>query len=219
MGIAENIENIKRETGESVTLVAVSKYSSDEQVQKAYDAGHRDFGENKAQDLAARYQEFPDDVHWHFVGHLQRNKVKYIAPFIHLIHSVDSLRLLQEINKQAEKANRIISCLLQMHIAREETKFGLDADEVYALLNDPEIENLKFVHISGLMGMATNTDNDAVVEKEFSALKATFESLKTSPFPENVKMDILSMGMSADYGIAMRNGSNMVRIGSAVFND
>ncbi len=229
MGIADNIAQIKKELGEQVTLVAVSKYSTDEAVAEAYAAGQRDFGENKAQDLSNRAESMPDDIRWHFIGHLQRNKVKYIAPFIHCIHSVDSLRLLQEIDKQAAKVPRRVDCLLQLHIAREESKFGLSEEETLELLQSEAFKEMAHVRIVGLMGMATNTENLDTVRSEFAGLKQFFEKVKsyhaTSSAPEaqdatippSVQMRVLSMGMSADYSIAIEEGSTMVRIGSAVF--
>jgi len=216
MSIADNLERIKSELGPEVRLVAVSKYSTDEEVQEAYDAGHRDFGENKAQDVATRKDNFPDDVRWHFIGHLQRNKVKYIAPFVHMIHSVDSLRLLREINKRAKNENRVIPCLLQMHIAKEESKFGLDRDELNEILTDNQVKEFENVKIRGLMGMATNTENESVVRGEFDDLKELFNELKEKEHPL-IQADTLSMGMSQDYKIALECGTNMVRIGSAVF--
>jgi len=216
MSIADNLERIKSELGPEVRLVAVSKYSTDEEVQEAYDAGHRDFGENKAQDVATRKDNFPDDVRWHFIGHLQRNKVKYIAPFVHMIHSVDSLRLLREINKRAKNENRVIPCLLQMHIAKEESKFGLDRDELNEILTDNQVKEFENVKIRGLMGMATNTENESVVRGEFEDLKELFNELKVKEHPL-IQADTLSMGMSQDYKIALECGTNMVRIGSAVF--
>lgn len=231
MSIADNIAGIKKQLGPQVTLVAVSKYSPAHAVHEAYAAGQRDFGENKAKDLAARAAEMPDDIHWHFIGHLQRNKVKFIAPFIHCIHSVDSLHLLQEIDKQASKVPRRINCLLQMHIAREETKFGLSEEEVSALLRSPELADLAHVRIIGLMGMATFTNHKEVVHAEFAQLKSFYDELRSyggtndapenddnSAFPANVDLHVLSMGMSADYKIALDHGTTMVRIGSAVFS-
>jgi len=218
MGIAENIEGIKKELGEGVTLVAVSKYSSDEAVQEAYDAGLRDFGENKAQDVTARKDRFPDDVRWHFIGHLQRNKTKYIAPYIHLIHSVDSLKLLKEINKRAKNEERVIPVLMQLHIAKEESKFGLDESELMELIHSDELAAMENVRVEGLMGMATNTQEDAMVRGEFEGLKAIFDRLAEAKTPANVEMKTLSMGMSNDYQIAVECGSTQVRIGSAVFN-
>ena len=216
MSIAGNIERIKEELGEGVRLVAVSKYSSDGDVQDAYDAGHRDFGENKAQDLSTRKDRFPDDARWHFIGHLQRNKVKYIAPFIHMIHSVDSIRLLTVINKRAASNNRVINCLLQIHVAKEATKFGLAEKELNDLLNDQDVAQLQNVRIKGLMGMATNTSDSDLVKTEFEYLNTLYENLKKVNHPL-LDIDTLSMGMSQDYKIALQCGSTMVRIGSAVF--
>jgi pyridoxal phosphate enzyme (YggS family) len=218
MGIAENIERIKKELGEGVELVAVSKYSPDESVQEAYDAGHRDFGENKAQDVTERKDRFPEDVRWHFIGHLQSNKVKYIAPYVYLIHAVDSLKLLKEINKQAKKSERVIPVLLQMHIAKEESKFGLDESELMELIHSAELTEMENVRVEGLMGMATNTEDEVVVRNEFESLKSIFDRLAEAETPANVEMKTLSMGMSNDYKIAVECGSTMVRIGSAVFS-
>ena len=218
MGIAENIAKIKEELGEGVTLVAVSKYSSDEAVQAAYDEGLRDFGENKAQDVTARKGRFPEDVRWHFIGHLQRNKVKYIAPYIHLIHSVDSLKLLKEINKRAKNEERVIPVLLQLHIAKEESKFGLDENELEELLSSDLLPELQNIRVEGLMGMATNTENVETIRKEFQNLKAEYDRLEKAETSENVQMKTLSMGMSNDYQIAVECGSTMVRIGTAVFS-
>ena len=217
MGIVENLKNLKAELGEGVTLVAVSKYSTDEEVKEAYDAGHSDFGENKAQDLKRRQEDFPDDVRWHFIGHLQRNKVKYIAPFIHSIHSVDSLRLLKEINKQAKKSERVIPVLMQMHIAKEESKFGLDENELMDILKSEELTEMENIRIEGLMGMATNTENKEVVKGEFESLRKLFDKLAAEGTKPNVEMRTLSMGMSNDYQIALECGTTMVRIGSKVF--
>jgi hypothetical protein len=219
MGIAENIAKLKTELGEHVTLVAVSKYSSNDEVNEAYDAGQRDFGENKAQDLDRRRGDIPDDVRWHFIGHLQRNKVKYIASYVHLIHSVDSLRLLREIDKQARKAERTIPVLLQMHIAKEESKFGLDEGELMEILHAPDLPELKHVRIEGLMGMATNTDDQEVVRSEFNSLRDLFERVGQEIEIPNVEMKTLSMGMTNDYPIALDCGTNMIRIGSAIFKN
>lgn len=216
MSIAANIAEIKRELGQ-VHLVAVSKYSSDAAVQEAYAAGHRDFGENKAQDLIARAERLPSDIRWHFIGHLQRNKVKYIAAVVHLIHSVDSLRLLKEINKQAAIAGRTIPCLLQVHIAQEEAKFGLSITEASDLACDPAVASMEHIRIEGLMGMATLTEDVQQIEREFASLSQLYASLSRAATPANVRMNVLSMGMSSDYRIAVRQGSNLVRIGSAIF--
>ncbi len=233
MGIAENITQIKKEIGSDVTLVAVSKYSSDRAVHEAYDAGHRHFGENKARDLKDRAAAMPDDIKWHFIGHLQRNKVKYIAPAVHCIHGVDSLRLLEEIEKRAGKVPRTVKCLLQLHIAEEETKFGLSEEEAEEILRSDEMAEFSHVRIIGLMGMATNTDDEEQIRREFKRLKTFFDKIqaltvtaevpddddRAPSFPPNVEMRVLSMGMSADYKVAIEEGSNMVRIGSAVFKE
>lgn len=209
--IAENLKNTLATIPSEVTLVAVSKTKPNSAIMEAYEAGQRVFGENKVQDLAAKAEDLPKDIQWHMIGHLQSNKVKYIAPFVHLIHGVDSLKLLQEINKRASQNNRIIDCLLQIHIAQEETKFGLDEQEAAALLKIAI--DLKDIRITGLMGMATNTSNEAQVRKEFNYLKNLSIKLQT----DNCKLQTVSMGMSGDYQIAINEGSNMVRVGSAIF--
>ncbi|WP_431161737.1 YggS family pyridoxal phosphate-dependent enzyme [Flagellimonas beolgyonensis] len=213
MSIQENLAEIKADLPEGVTLVAVSKTKPNEAILEAYEAGQRVFGENKVQDMVQKWEALPKDIEWHMIGHLQRNKVKYMAEFVSLIHGVDSLKLLKEIDKQAQKHNRVIPCLLQMHIAEEDTKFGLDEDELKALLASAEFKQMKHVKIMGLMGMATFTDNENQVRKEFARLKSLFENLKLQ-LPE---IRILSMGMSGDYGIAITEGSTMVRIGSSIF--
>jgi PLP dependent protein len=200
------------------TLVAVSKTKSVEEIKELYDLGQRDFGENYVQELTEKQAQLPKDIRWHFIGHLQSNKVKQIAPFIHLIQSVDSLRLLQQIDKQAQKNNRIVNCLLQVHIAQEETKFGLDETELETLINAnaSELHELKNIWIVGLMGMGSFTDDMEKVRSEFKYLRAIFDKharLQTS----NLKLQTLSMGMSSDYFVAIEEGSNMVRIGSLVF--
>jgi PLP dependent protein len=200
-----------------VTLVAVSKTKSVQEIKELYDLGHRDFGENYEQELVDKHSQLPNDIHWHFIGHLQSNKVKKMAPFIHLVQSVDSLKLYKEINKQAEKNNRIINCLLQVHIADEETKFGLDERELETLM-DPsasQSRELKNVNICGLMGMASFTDDLDKVRAEFRYLKELFDKFKQ----KHSKFNILSMGMSADYSIAVEEGSTMVRIGSLIFGE
>lgn len=213
MSIQENLAEIKADLPEGVTLVAVSKTKPNEAILEAYEAGQRVFGENKVQDMVQKWEAMPKDIEWHMIGHLQRNKVKYMAEFVSLIHGVDSLKLLKEIDKQAQKHNRVIPCLLQMHIAEEDTKFGLDEDDLNALLASSEFKQMKHVKIMGLMGMATFTDNENQVRKEFARLKSLFENLKLQ-LPE---ISILSMGMSGDYGIAITEGSTMVRIGSSIF--
>ena len=217
MSISENLKHIKSQLGEGVTLVAVSKYSSIEEIKEAYADGHRDFGENKAQDLEVKKEALPDDIRWHFIGHLQRNKAKYICDFIHLIHAVDSFKLLKEINKQAKKTNRVVPCLIQMHIASEDTKFGMDEFEIKELIKDERLAGLENIKIVGLMGMATNTSDSTKVSEEFQTLKTLFDNFKEATLPANVAMETLSMGMSQDFEIALENGSTMVRIGSAVF--
>ncbi len=216
MRISTNILKIKETLPKEVTLVAVSKTKPVSDILEVYQTGHRDFGENKVQELVAKQQDLPKDIRWHMIGHLQRNKVKYIAPFIHLIHAVDSLRLLKEINKQALKNNRIIHCLLQIKIASEETKFGLTQNEVAALLSSEELKTLHNIRIIGLMGMATFTKDTKQIESEFCRLKAIFDNLKHITF-ENCSLQELSMGMSNDYPIAVSCGSTMVRIGSSIF--
>ncbi|WP_448519897.1 YggS family pyridoxal phosphate-dependent enzyme [Rhodoflexus sp.] len=195
------------------TLVAVTKTRPQEDLQALYDLGLRIFGENRVQEMVPKHKALPADIQWHLIGHLQSNKVKYIAPFVELVHSVDSFKLLQEINKQAAKNNRTIACLLQMHIAQEETKFGLDERELFAMLELPELLELENIRIAGLMGMASNTDDMAQVRSEFAGLRETFEKLRLW-LPD---VQILSMGMSNDYRIALEEGSNMVRIGSKLF--
>jgi pyridoxal phosphate enzyme (YggS family) len=203
-------------TNQGVTLIAVSKTKPVADIQELYDFGHRDFGENYVQELTDKVPKLPNDIRWHFIGHLQRNKVKYILPVVHLIHSVDSLRLLIEIEKQASKINRKVNVLLQIYIAGEETKFGLDEQELKDLINHIQSEPLQFVNIKGLMGMASFSDDSNVVEKEFHSLRKIFETYKKVTVP-NLDLQILSMGMSGDYPIAIKEGSNMVRVGSLLF--
>lgn len=201
----------------NVKLVAVSKTKSPDIILEVYKAGHKIFGENKVQELTQKYEVLPKDIEWHFIGHLQTNKVKYIVPFINLIHSVDSLKLLKEINKEAVKNNRTIDCLLQIHIAKEETKFGLGFEEALALLQSEEYKLLKNIKIIGLMGMATLTDNINLIRSEFKELKAFFDDLKKFVLKDNAEFKELSMGMSGDYEIAIEEGSTMVRVGSSIF--
>jgi pyridoxal phosphate enzyme (YggS family) len=218
MSIADNVKRLKKETTPiNVTLVAVSKTKPVEQVQEAYDAGQRLFGENMVQELVEKQEHLPKDIQWHLIGHLQSNKVKYIAPFISMIQSVDSLKLLQEINKHAEKNNRVIDCLLQIYIADEDTKFGLGFDEAIELLRSEELAGLKHIRIRGLMGIATNTENEKQIKDEYYELKTFFDGIKQSFFRKDTAFDTLSMGMSADYKIAIEQGSNMVRLGSTIF--
>jgi len=216
MSITQNLQHIKSTLPEHVTLVAVSKTKPVSDLMEAYNAGQRVFGENYVQELVDKQPQLPKDVAWHFIGHLQSNKVKYIAPFVSLIHGVDSLKLLQEINKQALKNNRVIDCLLQVYIAEEESKFGLDETELRTILSSEELKKLKNIKIVGLMGMSTFTDNQAQVKKEFQNLKAVFDKYKTLK-TENCDLKTLSMGMSGDYQLAIECGSTMVRIGSSIF--
>jgi pyridoxal phosphate enzyme (YggS family) len=217
MNIKNNIINLRQRIPSGCTLIAVSKTNPVEKVKEAYDAGQRVFGENRVQELTPKYEALPKDIEWHMIGHMQTNKVKYIVPFIHLIHSVDSVAVLDEINKQANKSNRTISCLLQIHIATEESKFGFSEQEVFNLLEGDKVSKLSNLKITGLMGMATFTDDSTQVRKEFRGLKQFFEKLKASILPKNVTMEDLSMGMSGDYEIAIEEGSTMVRVGSAIF--
>ena len=218
MDIKANLEAVKKTfKNQDCLLVAVSKTKPLEDLKVAYSAGIRDFGENKVQELQAKQPEMPDDVKWHMIGHLQSNKVKYIAPFVHLIHGVDSFKLLKEINKQGKKVDRKIPVLLQMHIAEEESKFGFDTKELNDMLGDPDFLNLTHVTIQGLMGMATFTEDENQVRKEFRGLKALFDQLRARELPDFVQLEELSMGMSGDYLIAQQEGSTMVRIGSAIF--
>lgn len=218
MSIAANIEEFQKELSPlGVTLVAVSKTKSVEEIQEAYDAGQRIFGENLVQELVEKYEKLPKDIQWHLIGHLQTNKVKYIAPFINMIESVDSLKLLKEINKHALKHDRIIDCLLQVYIASESTKFGLEHVELIELLESEEFASLKNVRIRGLMGIATNTENEKEIKEEFYELKTLFDGIKVSYFRNEETFDTLSMGMSSDYKIAIEQGSNLVRLGSVLF--
>ena len=209
--ISDNLKSILSKLPKSVTLVAVSKTKPNGAIMEAYDAGHRVFGENKVQDMVAKSEELPSDIQWHMIGHLQTNKVKYIAPFVSLIHGVDSLKLIKEIDKRASQNNRIIDCLLQIHIAEEETKFGLSDIEATQVL--AYAKHLKNVRIKGLMGMATNTRDESIVRNEFAGLKELF--LKFQSVSKDLQ--IISMGMSTDYEIAIEQGSTMVRVGSAIF--
>ena len=215
MSIANNINKLTSQIPETTTLVAVSKTKPNEAILEAYHAGQRVFGENKVQELVQKYEDLPKDIEWHLIGHLQTNKVKYIAPFIHLIHAVDSLKLLKEINKQALKNNRIIPCLLQVKIAEEESKFGLSYDEAEHLLNNEELKKLTNISIIGLMGMSTNTSNKEHIKKEFKFLQHFYQKLSTL----NTQFSTLSMGMSGDYEIAIQEGSTMIRVGSTIFGD
>jgi PLP dependent protein len=216
MPIAQNLLKIKSQIPENVTLVAVSKTKPVSDLMEAYNAGQRIFGENKIQEMTEKWESMPKDIQWQMIGHVQTNKVKFMAEYVNLIHGVDSLKLLEEINKQAKKYNRIVDCLLQMHIAEEETKFGLNEQELNEILNSESFKNLQNIQIVGLMGMATFTDNQSQIKKEFMNLKNIFDEtfkLKTA----NSQLNTLSMGMSGDYQLAIECGSTMVRIGSSIF--
>ncbi len=218
MSIKSNIKLVNDSLLPGCRLVAVSKTKPVEQLMEAYDAGQRLFGENKVQELESKYEALPKDIDWHMIGHLQTNKVKYIAPFVSLIHSVDSVKLLEEINKQGKKNNRVIACLLQVYIAKEETKFGLDEQEVLDLVNHFP-SHFTHVSIQGLMGMATLTENADQIRAEFKILKNLFTRLSQQALPASVVMKELSMGMSSDYKLAMEEGSTLVRIGSTLFGE
>ena len=225
MSISNNLNNIKSQLPNHVTLVAVSKTKPVTDLMEAYNAGQRVFGENKIQEMTEKWEVMPKDIEWHMIGHVQTNKVKYMAPYVSLIHGVDSLKLLLEINKQAAKNNRVIDCLLQIYIAEEESKFGLDEDELYQMLKQVQHdkENFKNIRIVGLMGMATFTENQNQIEKEFKHLKTIFDNIASRTDAincvslENIDIKILSMGMSGDYQLAISCGSTMVRIGSSIF--
>jgi len=215
--IRENITSLKNLIPGHVRVVAVSKTQSTEIIKSAYDAGLRIFGENKMQEIIAKQPQLPSDIKWHFVGHLQTNKVKFLAPFIHTIESVDSLKLLREINKHALKSDRKVLCLLQFHIASEESKFGLDLAEAEEILQSSEFQNITHAIVAGVMGMATFTDNETLIRNEFKKLKEIFDYLKNKYFADNPDFVEISMGMSGDYQIAIEEGSTIVRIGTALF--
>ncbi|MBR3698887.1 MAG: YggS family pyridoxal phosphate-dependent enzyme [Bacteroidales bacterium] len=215
--IKENLERIKATIPEHVTLVAVSKTKPISDIQEAYDAGHRTFGENYPQELRDKHEALPKDIQWHFIGHLQTNKIKYIIPFVTLIHSIDSANLLEAVNKEAKKHERVADCLLQFHIAQEETKFGLDLEEARQLLESDTFKNMENIRVCGVMGMATFTDDEEEVRKEFKHLKAIFDTLKQDYFAGQPQFKEISMGMSEDYPIAIEEGATLVRIGSKIF--
>jgi pyridoxal phosphate enzyme (YggS family) len=219
MNIKNNINNLRRGIPAGCKLIAVSKTNPVEKVKEAYDAGQRVFGENRVQELTPKFEALPKDIEWHMIGHMQTNKIKYIAPFIHLIHAVDSYNVLEEINKQALKNNRTIPCLLQIHIAEEESKFGFSEQEVLDLIQSEGFKKLDHILIVGLMGMATFTTDAGQVRKEFKRLRFFFEQLKSMALPPNIIMKELSMGMSGDYKIALEEGSTMIRVGSAIFGE
>ncbi len=217
MSIANNLVNIKSKLPNQVTLVAVSKTKPVADLMEAYNAGQRIFGENKIQEMTEKWEQMPKDIQWHMIGHVQTNKVKYMAAYVTLIHGIDSLKLLEEINKQALKQHRIIDCLLQIYIAEEESKFGLDEQELIEILNSEEFQQLKNIKIVGLMGMATFTENQNQIKKEFQNLKRIFDKFQNQPTTYNLVPTTLSMGMSGDYKLAIESGSTMVRIGSSIF--
>jgi pyridoxal phosphate enzyme (YggS family) len=219
MSIRDNLSELNNELPANVKLVAVSKTKPVEFIMEAYDAGHRIFGENKVQELVAKEPLLPKDIEWHFVGHVQTNKVKFLAPFVSMIHGVDSLKLLREINKRAASVDRVISCLLQFHIAEESTKFGLSIDEAGDLLKEIEVQPLEHIRISGVMGMATYTNDESQVRKEFRNLKDIFQEIKRDYFPEDENFREISMGMSGDFQIAVEEGSTIVRIGTSIFGE
>ena len=211
--IQKNLKMIKKEVGDNVLVVAVSKTKSIDCIKKAYETGHRDFGENKIQEMTSKFNDLPKDINWHMIGHIQTNKVKYLAPYVSLIHSLDSLKLAKEINKQAIKNNKIIECLIQYRISNEETKFGLNENEVMDIIKLQD--NFSGLRITGLMGMASFVDDQNVIDKEFKKLKTLFDKIKLS----NKNFKIISMGMTLDYNLAIKNGSNMIRIGSKIFGE
>ena len=211
--IEKNLEKIKKQVGDNVLVVAVSKTKSIDCIKRAYQTGHRDFGENKVQEMTSKFNELPKDINWHMIGHIQTNKVKYLAPYVSLIHSLDSLRLAKEIDKQAIKNKRVIECLIQYRISSEETKFGLNENEVLEIIELKD--NFKGIKIIGLMGMASFVDDQNIIDNEFKKLKILFDKIKLS----NKKFKIISMGMTLDYNLAIKNGSNMIRIGSKIFGE
>ncbi|MBO7302259.1 MAG: YggS family pyridoxal phosphate-dependent enzyme [Bacteroidaceae bacterium] len=217
--IEKEINAISATLPQGVTLIAVSKYHPAEAVMEAYEAGQRDFGESKAQDLVKKHELLPKDINWHFIGHLQSNKIKYIAPFIHLIHSIDSYKLLQEVEKHAAKCGRVINCLLQIHIAEEESKFGFTTEELRSMLKEGEWQSLQHVKIRGVMCMASNTDDEEQIDKEFATVESLFKEIKEKHFSNDKDFDIISAGMSDDYPIAIKHGSTHVRVGSRIFNN
>jgi pyridoxal phosphate enzyme (YggS family) len=217
MEIQKKIQEIKKLISDNVSLVAVSKTKPIEDLQEAYNGGQRIFGENKIQEMVDKFDVLPKDIQWHMIGHLQSNKVKYMAHFVDLIHGVDKFKTLKEINKQAKKHNRVINCLLQAKIAKEETKFGLSFEDIDQILQSPEMTALENIKIVGFMGMASFTDNQTQLKEEFSSLKNFFEKHKTQTAIANCQLDVLSMGMSGDYNLAIENGSTMIRVGSSIF--
>ena len=219
MNIADNLQQVLNELPEGVRLVAVSKFHPKEAIEEAYRSGQRVFGESKVQEMTAKYESLPKDIEWHFIGHLQTNKIKYIVPYVALIHGIDSYKLLVEVNKQAEKAGKVVNCLLQLHIAEEETKFGFSFEECRDMLAEGEWKTLSNIQLCGLMGMATNTDDNEQIEKEFCSLSSFFKEVKDSWFADTEAFRELSMGMSHDYHQAIAAGSTLIRVGSKIFGD
>ena len=215
--IKENLAKIKATIPDGVTLVAVSKTKPISDIQEAYDAGHRTFGENYPQEMRDKHEALPKDIQWHFIGHLQTNKIKYIIPYVTLIHSIDTANLLEAVNKEAKKHERVVDCLLQFHIAQEETKFGLDLNEARQLLESESFKQMEDVRICGVMGMGTFTDDMEEVRKEFKHLKSIFETLKQDYFADQPQFKEISMGMSEDYPIAIEEGATLIRVGSKIF--
>lgn len=219
MSIAENLKQVLAELPVGVRLVAVSKFHPNEAIEEAYRVGQRIFGESKVQEMTAKYESLPKDIEWHFIGHLQSNKIKYMVPYVSLIHGIDSFKLLVEVDKQAAKVGRKVNCLLQLHVAQEETKFGFSPDECREMLSAEEWKKLANVRICGLMGMASNTDDVEQINREFRSLYMLFEELKVTSFAENPEFKELSMGMSHDYPQAISQGSTLVRVGSKIFGE
>lgn len=219
MSISNNLSAVRKSIPAGVQLVCVSKFHPDESLLEAYEAGERVFGESKVQEMCGKFERLPKDIHWHFIGHLQTNKIKYIVPFVELIHGVDSYKLLAEINKQAAKADRVVNCLLQIHIAQEETKFGFSAQELLDTLQAGDWKELQHIKICGLMGMATYTDNKMQVKAEFRQLKQLFDEVKNAYFADEPAFKNISMGMSDDFQLAIEQGSSMVRVGSLIFGN
>ena len=220
MFIKEKLRTIKESIPEEVTLVAVSKTKSIAEIMEAYEAGQRVFGENKVQEMVQKQAELPKDIAWHMIGHVQKNKIKYMSDFVDLIHGVDAWSTLEEINKRAESSNRLINCLLQAKIAKEDSKFGLGFEEIEAILTDPKLDELRNIRIVGFMGMASFVEDEEILNEEFSSLKKFYDKMKVKTFyNRNICLGILSMGMSGDYQLAIKNGSNMVRVGSAIFGE
>lgn len=217
MGITENFQRIDREIPGNVKIIVVTKTRGINDILPIYNYGHKQFGENKVQEILSKQPSLPPDIEWHFIGHLQSNKVRYLAPFIHLVHSIDSLKLLMEVDKEGIKNNRIIRCLLQFHIASEETKFGLDLSEARSILDAEEYKKMNHIRIAGVMGMATNTDDHSLIRSEFRTLRNYFNILKNDYFSGNDEFYEISMGMSSDFHIAIEEGATLVRIGSAIF--